>query len=463
MKDVLERSRAAADGIESTQRSGLNAAVAYERSILWEQARTVKKAGRAGVLAGLPLGVKDNICTKEYPTTCASRILEGYRSPFEATAVARLKSAGCVVACKTNLDEFAMGASTEHSMFGRTRHPEDPTRVAGGSSGGSAAIVAAGALEAALGSETGGSVRQPASFCGIVGIKPSYGRVSRYGLVAFGSSLDQIGVLSRSIDTGAAVLSAMSGWDKRDATCSQVRPFRIDDVWADFPQMTIGVPVEYHTDELHSGIRKACGNAINRMRDAGAKIRTVSLPNTKLAVPAYYILALAEASSNLARYDGVRLGLRVAKDNANAREMSRTTRCAGFGPEVCRRIIVGTYVLSAGYWESYYEKAVAARCLITRDFAKVFASGIDLLFTPTTPTTAFVAGAKVNDPIAMYLSDVFVSPANLAWLPAVSMPIGRSKDLPIGGQFIAPRFEEGRMIGAAKVLEQLIDPMDEFG
>jgi aspartyl-tRNA(Asn)/glutamyl-tRNA(Gln) amidotransferase subunit A len=459
VSDIRARARAAADRIEVVGRR-LNAVLAFDRDVLLKQADAAAALNQAP-LAGTVVGVKDNIATLEYPTTCGSRILEGYRSPYEATAVRRLKAAGALIACKTNLDEFAMGSSTEHSAYGRTLHPERPELVCGGSSGGSAALVAAGAVDAALGSETGGSVRQPAAFCGVVGVKPTYGRVSRYGLVAFGSSLDQIGVVARSVNMAARVLGAISGRDPNDATCADREPFHPPEFPQDLSGFTVGVPAEYFPRDLDPGIGAGCEQAKRALREAGAAIREISLPNTRLAIPAYYIIAPAEASSNLARYDGARYGLRVAPRDGDVHEMFRATRGAGFGPEVRRRIIVGTYVLSAGYYDAYYRKACLARALIAQDFARAFQAGVDLILTPTTPTTAFRAGEKLDDPVAMYLADVFVCPANLAWLCAMSVPVGRSNGLPVGAQLIGPQFAEARMCQAAAVIERAVDASAE--
>ena len=405
-------------------------------------------------LAGVPLLVKDNIATRRLPTSCGSRILEGYVSPFEATAVRRLRDAGAVVIGKTNMDEFAMGSSTENSAFGPTRNPIDRTRVPGGSSGGSAAAVAAGVAPVALGSETGGSVRQPAAFCGIVGIKPTYGRVSRFGLVAFASSLDHIGVFGRRVDDAARVLSVMSGNDPHDATSAAVPvPSFVQDSSARLDGVVIGKPAEYFPDSLDPRIRARCEDALERLRARGAEVRVVSLPNTPLAIPVYYILAPAEASSNLARFDGVRYGAR--RDGDGLRGMYEATRSGGFGPEVTRRILLGTYVLSAGYYDAYYRRAQAVRALIAHDFAEVFASGVHVLFTPTTPTTAFPLGAKA-DPYEMYLSDIFTATANLAGIPAMSQPIGRIDGLPVGGQLMAAHFDESTMLRVATVLEDAL-------
>ena len=432
----------------------LNATLHWSEELLAAEALRVDGMDKPGPLAGMPLALKDNIVTVEQPTTCGSRILEGYRSPYNATVVDRLRSAGALVAVKANLDEFAMGSSTEHSAYGRVKHPVDPARVPGGSSGGSAALVAAGVVPAALGSETGGSVRQPASFCGVVGVKPSYGRVSRYGLVAFGSSLDCISVFGRTVDDAARVLSVMSGHDPLDATTIDRPPMRVPLTRSDLRGLTIGIPREYYPPDLHGGVAAALVAAKNRVRELGAQIREVSLPNSAHAVPTYYIIAPAEAAANLARYDGVRYGVRRVGTEGDIRSLYRATRGQGFGPEVQRRILVGTYVLSAGYYDAYYKKAQRVRSLIAQDFREVFASGVDLLLTPTTPTPAFKAGEKTEDPVAMYLADIFVCPINLAGLPAVSIPAGRSEGLPIGAQLIAPAFEEEQLLAAAGVLER---------
>jgi aspartyl-tRNA(Asn)/glutamyl-tRNA(Gln) amidotransferase subunit A len=427
------------------------------RKSLLQQAQA---AHPSGVLYGMPVVVKDNICTLDFTTTCGSKILAGWRAPYDATAVARLRAAGALIAGKSNCDEFAMGSSTEHSAYGRSVHPLDKTRVPGGSSGGSAALVAAGVVPAALGSETGGSVRQPASFCGIVGIKPTYGRVSRYGLVAFGSSLDQIGVFGRSVHDAGRVLSVISGRDPRDATCEERDALRLPTVPESLNGFVIGIPKEYFPSDLDPGVRRACERSIRLLKDLGAAVREVSLPHTAHAVPAYYIVAPAEASSNLARYDGVRYGPR-AEDAGDVRSLYRNTRGEGFGPEVRRRILVGTYVLSSGYYDAYYRKAQQARALIAQDFRNAFDRGVDLLFTPTTPTTAFKAGEKLADPVAMYLSDIFVCTANLAGLPAMSLPIGRVKGLPVGGQFIGQAFLEDEMLEAAYALERVVPATEE--
>ncbi len=451
----------AADTAERLDRAGsLNAALAWSPAALAAEARRVEALEPGGPLHAWPIAIKDNIVTTDLPTTCASKILEGYRSPFNATVIDRLRAAGGMVACKTNMDEFAMGGSTEHSAYGRVLHPLDGDRVPGGSSGGSAALVAAGVVPAALGSETGGSVRQPAAFCGIVGVKPSYGRVSRYGLVAFGSSLDCVSVFGRTVDHAARVLAAISGGDPADATAAAMPPLALDPPRADLRGLTFGLPVEYFPPDLHSGVRAGVDRAIGLVRELGGRVQEVSLPHTAYAVPTYYVLAPAEAAANLARFDGVRFGRRAGEDT-DLTAMYRATRGQGFGPEVQRRILIGTYVLSAGYSDAYYGKAQAARARIRGDFSRVFASGIDALITPTTPTPAFKAGDKTADPVAMYLADVFVSAVSLAGLPALSLPVGRDSGLPIGAQLIAPAWQEARMLAIAAALEARLDPVAE--
>ncbi len=449
--DVGERLTAARD---------LNATLAWSPAALDAEADRVDAMAARGPLHGIPVAVKDNIVTTDQPTTCASRILAGYVSPFNATVIDRLRTAGALVACKTNLDEFAMGSSTEHSAYGRVRHPLDPARVPGGSSGGSAALVAAGVVPAALGSETGGSVRQPASFCGVVGVKPTYGRVSRHGLVAFGSSLDCVSVLGRTVADAERVLAAIAGLDPLDPTTADRPPLGPLAAPVSFEGKTVGLPREYFPADLHPGVKAGCAAAIARMRALGARVVEVSLPHARYAVPTYYIIAPAEAAANLARFDGARYGARVAAEG-DVRALYRATRGRGFGPEVRRRILTGTYVLSAGYHDAYYNRAQAVRARIAGDFATVFGSGVDLLFTPTTPTPAFRAGEKTADPVAMYLADIFVCSANLAGLPAVSIPIGRFEGLPLGGQLMAPHFEESGMLAYAATLERHLDAAGE--
>ncbi|MES2176435.1 MAG: Asp-tRNA(Asn)/Glu-tRNA(Gln) amidotransferase subunit GatA [Gemmatimonadota bacterium] len=406
------------------------------------------------LLCGVPVSIKDNIATTTLTTSCGSRILEGYVSPYEATVVTKLRAAGAIPFGKTNMDEFAMGSSTENSAYGPTRNPLAHDRVPGGSSGGSAAAVAAGIVPIALGSETGGSVRQPAAFCGIVGVKPTYGRVSRFGLVAFASSLDHIGVLGATVDDAARGLHVIAGHDSRDSTSVDCEVPEYYNAHA-FPLkgMVVGRPKEYFPENLDARIRALCDASLERLRGLGAEIRDVSLPHTELAIPVYYIIAPAEASSNLARFDGVRYGLRIEGDGL--RGMYEATRSNGFGAEVTRRILLGTYVLSAGYYDAYYRKAQQVRTLIARDFSTVFASGVDVLFTPTAPTTAFKIGA-ISDPYEMYMSDIFTVTANLAGVPAMSQPIGRVDGLPVGGQFIAAHFNEMKMFTAAYALEHAL-------
>ncbi|HEY2067232.1 MAG TPA: Asp-tRNA(Asn)/Glu-tRNA(Gln) amidotransferase subunit GatA [Gemmatimonadaceae bacterium] len=451
---AVDRARAVNAG-----REGLNIFVSLDERALREHASHAVEQladSEPGLLFGVPVAIKDNIATLHDPTTCGSRILGGYVSPYEATVVRRLRDAGAVPFGKTNMDEFAMGSSTEHSAYGPTRNPLAPDRVPGGSSGGSAAAVAAGIVPVALGSETGGSVRQPAAFCGIVGVKPTYGRVSRFGLVAFASSLDQVGVFGATVDDAARGLRVIAGRDPLDSTSADTPVpdyHRAGDRSA--KGMVIGRPKEFFPDSLDPRIRQRCDAALERLRALGAEIRDVSLPHTDLAIPVYYIVAPAEASSNLARFDGVRYGLRMEGDGL--RGMYEATRSQGFGPEVTRRIMLGTYVLSAGYYDAYYRKAQQVRALIAEDYARVFAAGVDVLFTPTTPTPAFPLGA-ISDPYEMYLSDIFTATANLAGVPAMSQPIGLVDGLPVGGQFIAPHFAEETMFAAAYALERALGP-----
>ena len=429
--------------------SGLNCILSSDAAAAAQVARAVP---REGALAGVPVVLKDNIATTTLTTSCGSRILEGYVSPYEATVARKLREAGAVLVGKANMDEFAMGSSTEHSAFGPARNPIDRGRVPGGSSGGSAAAVAAGIAPIALGSETGGSVRQPAAFCGIVGVKPTYGRISRFGLVAFASSLDNIGVFGRTVDDAALAMEVVSGDDRgADATSAShaVPSFRASG--RDLTGVVIGKPKEYFPDSLSPAMRERCARALDALRSRGAEIRDVSLPHTGLAIPVYYIIAPAECSANLARFDGVRYGLRIEGDGL--RGMYEATRSQGFGAEVTRRILLGTYVLSAGYYDAYYRKAMEVRELITRDFADVWATGVHALFTPTTPTPAFTIGA-ISDPYEMYMSDIFTVTANLAEVPAMSIPIGRVDGLPVGGQVIAGRFDEATVFNLPCKLEE---------
>jgi aspartyl-tRNA(Asn)/glutamyl-tRNA(Gln) amidotransferase subunit A len=405
-------------------------------------------------LAGVPVAVKDNLSTADLPTTCGSRLLETYRAPFDATVVRRLRAAGAMLVGKTNLDEFAMGSSTEHSAFGPTRHPLDAARVPGGSSGGSAAAVAAGIVPCALGSDTGGSVRQPAAFCGIVGIKPTYGMVSRYGLVAFAPSLDTVGTMARTVADAALLLECIAGHDPLDSTSPErdVPELRAA-LGKDVREMTIGVPAEYFPGDLHPGVNAACRAAVERLEALGARIRPVSLPHTGLALPAYHVLSSAEASSSLSRFDGVRFGVRGA-GAASAGEVWERTR-ALFGREARRRILLGTFVLAAGHRDRHYARAQAARARVAADFANVFGEGVDAVLTPTTPTPAFRLGEH-TDPYAMSVSDSFTVAASLAGLPALTLPVGTADGLPVGAQLIGPAWSEPRLVRIADALERAL-------
>ena len=442
---------------------GLHAFLVHDPALLSARAAALdgeldraRREGRgAPPLAGVPVALKDNLCTLDHPTTCGSRILEGYRSPFEATVVRRLRAAGALIAGKTNMDEFAMGSSTENSAYGPTRNPHDPTRVPGGSSGGSAAAVAAGLVPAALGTDTAGSVRQPAALCGVVGLKPTYGRVSRYGMVAFSSSLDQVGTIGRTVEDAAALLEVIAGRDPLDATCAdRPRPALLPELGRGVEGLVVGVPEEYFPDELDAGVRRLAEAAIAALKEAGAVIRRVSLPTTPQAIPTYYVIGPAEASSNLARFDGARFGPRT--DAPTAEGVMVGTRSGGFGDEVRRRILIGTHVLSAGEQARYYARAQAVRARIAAELDAVFDDGVDVLFTPTTPGPAFPLGDRTGDPYRMYLADVFTVPANLAGIPAITVPIGRVDGLPVGGQVLAPRWGEPVMVRVAAAVERLV-------
>ena len=413
--------------------------------------RAVAAGTDPGPLAGVPIALKDNMCTRGEPTTCSSRILEGWRPPYDATVVERLEAAGAVIVGKTNLDEFAMGSSTENSAFGPTRNPLDTSRVPGGSSGGSAAAVAAGYVPLSLGSDTGGSIRQPAALCGVVGVKPTYGAVSRYGLIAFASSLDQIGPFAGNVTDAALCFDVISGHDPRDATSI---PVPLDPVLATLDRgvegMRVGIIDELCGEGIDADVIARTNAAAEALVAAGAIVERVSIPATIFGLAAYYLIAPAEASSNLARFDGVRYGLRV--DGTNVAAMNVATRSAGFGPEVKRRIMLGTYALSSGYYDAYYGKAQRVRSLIAAEFDAAYAN-FDLLLSPTSPSTAFEIGAK-SDPMALYMCDVCTIPSNLAGHPAMSVPFGIGDDgLPIGVQILAPMLGEGTMFRAAKVLE----------
>jgi aspartyl-tRNA(Asn)/glutamyl-tRNA(Gln) amidotransferase subunit A len=405
-------------------------------------------------LAGVPVAIKDNIVIKDLPTTCGSRILDNYIPPYTATAVERLRSAGAIVIGKTNLDEFAMGSSTENSGFFVTRNPHNLDRVPGGSSGGSAASVASGTSILALGSDTGGSVRTPASFCGVVGVKPTYGRVSRYGLVAFASSLDQIGTLSKSVREAAQTLEVICGFDHFDSTSADTS---IGDIVKNLDQpikeTRIGIPKEYFVRGMNPEVKGKIEAGISLYESLGCEIQEISLPHAEYAVATYYLIATAEASSNLARYDGVRYGLR-GDGNSTLQDMYRQTRHSGFGKEVKRRIVLGTYALSAGYYDAYYLKALKVRTLMLKDFQKAF-ERVDMILTPTAPTVAFKIGEKTADPLSMYLSDIYTITCNLSGLPGISVPCGKnSEGLPIGMQLMANHFQEGLMLRLAHHFEK---------
>jgi aspartyl-tRNA(Asn)/glutamyl-tRNA(Gln) amidotransferase subunit A len=432
------------------------------RSILEEQALDeaarvdeARRGGRPlGALAGVPIAIKDVLCTRGAPTTCGSRILERFVPNFDATCVAKLREAGAVIVSKTNMDEFAMGSSSENSAFEIPRNPWDVGRVTGGSSGGSAAVVAADEAPVALGSDTGGSIRQPASFCGVPGMKPTYGRVSRYGLIAFASSLDQVGAFGRSVEDVARVLGVISGHDPRDATSSPLPvPDYLSGLGHGIEGLRIGVPREYFTGGIDPEVEAAVRGALRLAEKAGASLVDISLPHTEFAVPTYYIIATAEASSNLARYDGVRYGYRA--DGANDLvSLYKESRRNGFGAEVKRRIMLGTYVLSAGYYDAYYLRGQKVRTLIRRDFDQAFEK-VDAIATPTSPTPAFKFGEKSDDPLAMYLSDIYTVTMNLAGLPGISIPCGLTKErLPIGLQIVGPSFREETVLRVAAAFER---------
>lgn len=400
-------------------------------------------------LAGVPVAVKDNICTRNLRTTCGSRILENYVPPYNATVIERLEEAGAVIIGKANCDEFAMGSSTENSAFHPTRNPYDLDRVSGGSSGGSAVAVAAEMAPLALGSETGGSVRQPASFCNVVGLKPSYGRVSRYGLVAFASSLDCVSPIARNPRNVALLLTHIAGRDRRDSTSV---PLPVPDYFAEMSKpvsgMRLGIPREFFGEGLDPEVKSIIEAGIRNAESLGCELVEISLPHTKYAIADYYIIAPAEASSNLARYDGVKYGFRVP-DPADLQDMYRRTRSIGFGAEVKRRIMIGTYALSSGYYEAYYGRAMRVRTLIKQDYDRAFEK-VDALLSPVSPTPAFRLGEKMSDPLAMYLSDIYTVTANLAGIPSLSVPCGFTKDgLPVGLQMLANQFEEGKLLRLA--------------
>lgn len=418
----------------------------------------LRKTGESAGLLGIPMAIKDVLTVEGMPCTCGSKILEGYIPPFTATVVKKLQAAGVIVIGKTNTDEFAMGSSTENSAYGVTRNPWDTSRVPGGSSGGSAAAVAAGFVPAALGSDTGGSVRQPASFCGVTGLKPTYGRASRYGLVAYGSSLDVVGAFGRSAADVAAVFSVYNGRDPLDATTQDVPAAKISletEAGSSLAGIRIGVPKEYFLAGIQPEVEEKVRAAIQKMEDLGAEIREVSLPHTEYALPVYYLIAPAEASANLARFDGVRYGPRVSGDSMW--DVFYKTRGEKFGDEVTRRIMLGTYALSAGYYDAFYGQAQKARTLIKRDFEQVFRE-VDAVACPVAPTTAFKIGAHGDDPLAMYLEDVFTLPANLAGVPGLAFPVGfDAAGLPVGMQLMGRHFNEAALLKIAHIYQQATD------
>jgi aspartyl-tRNA(Asn)/glutamyl-tRNA(Gln) amidotransferase subunit A len=437
----------------------LNSFITVTAELALDQAQaadTVLARGEGGPLTGIPLAHKDIFCTDGVLTSCGSRMLANFVAPYDATAVARLRAAGTVLLGKTNMDEFAMGSSNETSHFGPVRNPWDRARVPGGSSGGSAAAVAAGLAPAATATDTGGSIRQPAALCGVTGLKPTYGRVSRYGMIAFASSLDQGGTLTRSAADAALLLGAMAGFDPRDSTSVDVPvPDYAATLGADLAGLRIGLPREYFGDGVEPGVAAAVEAALDQLRALGAKTVAISLPNSHLAVPAYYVIAPAECSSNLARFDGVRYGHRCA-DPGDLEELYKRSRSEGFGPEVKRRIMIGTYALSAGYYDAYYLKAQRVRRLIGDDFRRAFAT-VDLIAGPTAPTTAFALGERLDDPITMYLSDIFTIAANLAGLPGVSLPAGFAAGLPVGLQLLGDHFAEARLLNVGHRFQQVTD------
>lgn len=454
-----ELTRGVLDRIEATD-PAVHSFVTLAPETALEQAREIdrrRKAGEElGPLAGVPCALKDNFCTCGVRTTCSSRILDNFVPPYDGTAVAKLRAAGAVIVGKTNLDEFAMGSSTENSALFPTLNPWDTSRVPGGSSGGSAAAVAAGQALFSLGSDTGGSIRQPASFCGVVGMKPTYGRVSRYGLVAFASSLDQIGPFAHTAADCALILNAICGHDRCDSTSANLEvPDFTQALTGDLAGIRVGIPEEYFGEGIAPGVAERVSEAVEVLRSLGAEIGECSLPHTEYALSAYYIIAPAEASSNLARYDGVRYGYR-ASGGKDLIDLYGRTRDEGFGPEVKRRIIMGTYALSSGYYDAYYLKAQKVRTLVKRDFDRAFEK-FDLIVSPTSPTVAFQVGEKAEDPLAMYMADICTIPVNLAGLPGISVPCGFDQGLPVGMQLIGRAFDESTLLRAADAFQGATD------
>lgn len=457
LKNILERKEASAKEVLDSvfgRIDSVDGRVKAYMTLTREKAYEMASRGDGEkILSGIPLAIKDNMCTKGVRTTCSSKILENFIPPYESTVTGRLSAEGYVLLGKTNLDEFAMGSSTENSAFFTTRNPWALDRIPGGSSGGSAAAVAAGECIAALGSDTGGSIRQPAALCGVVGLKPTYGRVSRYGLVAFASSLDQIGPITKTVMDSAILMNILSGHDPLDSTSAPVAvPDFTKAAGRDIKGMKVGIPREYFIEGMDKEVEKAVRDAIAKLESLGAIPVEVSLPNTGYAVATYYILATSEASSNLARYDGVKYGFRA--EGKDLIDMYMQTRAKGFGAEVKRRIMLGTYALSSGYYEAYYGKAQQVRTLIKQDFENAFRE-VDVIATPTSPTPAFRIGEKVADPLQMYLSDIFTISINLAGLPAISMPCGfTGEGLPVGLQIIGRHFDEETVIRVSHAYEQ---------
>jgi aspartyl-tRNA(Asn)/glutamyl-tRNA(Gln) amidotransferase subunit A len=471
-KSIAELDRALADGefssVELTQHyleriarldPRLNSFVTVASDTAMEAAERAdsrRRAGEGGPLTGIPIAHKDIFCTYGLKTSCGSRMLDNFVAPYNATVVERLQQAGAVVLGKTNMDEFAMGSSNETSFYGPVKNPWDETRVPGGSSGGSAAAVAARLAAAATGTDTGGSIRQPAALCGITGLKPTYGRVSRWGMIAFASSLDQAGPMARSAADAALLLQAMAGFDPRDSTSAEVAvPDYTAGLNGGIAGLRIGLPKEYFGDGLDAAVAASIQTAIREYEGLGARVREISLPNSPLSVPTYYVVAPAECSSNLARFDGVRYGHRC-KDPADLTDLYQRSRAEGFGAEVKRRIMIGTYVLSAGYYDAYYLKAQKLRHLISDDFRRAFEE-VDVIMGPTSPTIAFPLGDKMDDPVAMYLNDIYTIATNLAGLPGMSIPAAPADGMPVGLQIIGNYFEEGRLLNVAHRLQRVTD------
>ena len=443
-----------AEYLEKIEKSKLNAFITVSKESALLHAKKVDSEGNEGPLAGIPIAIKDNISTKGIQTTCASKILTGYVPPYDAHVIEKLKAAGAIIIGKTNMDEFAMGSSTETSFYGPTLNPWDTDRVPGGSSGGSAAAVAAGEAPLALGSDTGGSVRCPASFCGIVGLKPTYGVISRYGLISYANSLEQIGPFGTCVRDVATLFDVIAGHDPRDSTSVNKEEDYSSALKNDVKGMKIGIPHEYFGEGTDKDVDKSVRGAINTLEGLGATSIDVKMPNTKYALSAYYIIAMSEASSNLARFDGMRYGLRT--EDSDWHTTFSQVRAAGFGDEVKRRILLGTYALSAGYHDKYYLKALKIRTLIKQDFEKAFAD-VDVLIAPTMPYPAFKIGEKIDDPISLFLSDVDTVPVNLAGVPSISVPCGFSNGLPIGMQVIGKHFDEASILRAAFAFEENTD------